>query len=418
MKLQILLVAALLVSSARAQSHLDPLALLTNSAKRYLGASSYRMEAVEERTSTRELQREWAKELLVAVVAPGGKYRYEGRSGRGSSILVSDGKTHWDYHIAAQMYTQTASSSGNSGNNPTGPMEEEMAAREAKRLLTNIVMLPTQAKSATLMGDQKLVLNGQVINCYVIHMGDHDFRTRQGTEETIWIDRSRLIRKTHSRTDTYSRLWPSGARIPLVIEETTTYPVVQLDEKLAEGSFTFSPPAQAKPVDSFYVAWHEPLWHESPQLHAAHFVGRRAPDIQLKGSDGKITALSTFRGKPILIEFWATWCAPCLDLMPDLKQLYSYTANSVVWLSIDSDKDAGAATTYLSLEHIPWPNYHDADGSLGKAFGNGIPLAVVIDAEGKILFYDVVDDITNLRHALWRFSPPRMINTDGGFAGE
>src|SRR5262249_23395604 len=77
-----------------------------------------------------------------------------------------------------------------------------------------------------------------------------------------------------------------------------------------------------------------------------------------------------------------------------------------------SDKKPDAATTYLSLEHIPWPNYHDAGGSLGKAFGrSGIPLAVVIDADGKILFYTVGDDIAALRAALGRFGPPRIIHT-------
>jgi thiol-disulfide isomerase/thioredoxin len=420
MRLQILLLAALVVPSGMAQSHPDALAILNNSTRQYWDASSYRVEAVQERTSAREFQRDWQKELLVAVVAPSGKYRYEGRSGTGSSILVSDGRTRWNYHVDAQTYTQTAPSTANSGKNSLGPMQEEMAARDAKRLLTNLVMLPTQAKSAILLADQKIVLNRHVVNCYVIHIGEKDFRTDQEAEETIWIDQSRhLIRKTHSRTKTYFPLWPSGARIPVVIEETTTYPVVQLNEQEPESSFTFSPPAEAKLVDSFRLPLHEPFWHEPPQLHAAHFVGKRAPDIQLPGSDGTITNLNTFRGKPIFIEFWATWCAPCLDLMPDLKQLYSSTASSVVWLSIDSDKDPGAATTYLSLEHIPWPNYHDRDGSLGKAFGrNGIPLAIVIDADGKIIFYEEGDYVAALRTALTRFSPPRMINTDGGFVGE
>ena len=197
------------------------------------------------------------------------------------------------------------------------------------------------------------------------------------------------------------------------IEETTTYPVVQLGEQELSSSFTFSPPADAKLVDSFP----QPMWHEPPQLQAAHFIGKQAPDIQLKSLDGKITSLSSFRGKPIFIEFWATWCAPCEDLISDLKQLYSQTASAVVWLSIDSDKDPGAATTYLSVEHISWPNYHDADGSLSKAFGgNVIPLAVVIDADGKITFYRVGDDIAEIWAALARFRSP--INTDGTFVGE
>jgi outer membrane lipoprotein-sorting protein len=197
MRLQILLLAALVVSSGMAQSHPDALAILNNSTKQYLDASSYRIEAVQERTSAQKFQRDWQKELLVAVVAPSGKYRYEGRSGTGSSILVSDGRTRWNYHMEAQMYTQTASSTANSGKNSVGPMQEEMAARDAKRLLTNLVMLPTQAKSAILLADQNIVLNGHVVKCYVIHIGEKDFRTGQGAEETIWIDQSAILSARH-----------------------------------------------------------------------------------------------------------------------------------------------------------------------------------------------------------------------------
>ena len=149
------------------------------------------------------------------------------------------------------------------------------------------------------------------------------------------------------------------------------------------------------------------MMHALPGDQGKDFVGKQAPDIQLKAVDGKSTNLSAFRGKPVFIEFWATWCGPCVELMPQLKRLYSETSKSVVWLSIDSDKDLGAPTTCLSQEHISWPNYHDADGSLGKAFGrNAIPLGVLIDAEGKVTFYKAGYEITELQAAIAKLSTP------------
>jgi len=87
-------------------SHPDALKLLSNTTKRCLDASSYRVEAVQEHTWSNDFQRNWEKELLVAVVGPDGKYRYEATSGAGGTILVSDGKTHWNYHTLARAYSK------------------------------------------------------------------------------------------------------------------------------------------------------------------------------------------------------------------------------------------------------------------------------------------------------------------------
>ena len=77
----------------------DALALLNEVSQRYADVKSYHIEAIEEETSGNELQRSWQKTMLTAVVAPGGRYRYEGRSGYGAAVVVSDGATQWPYHL-------------------------------------------------------------------------------------------------------------------------------------------------------------------------------------------------------------------------------------------------------------------------------------------------------------------------------
>jgi hypothetical protein len=93
--------------------------------------------------------------------------------------------------------------------------------------------------------------------------------------------------------------------------------------------------------------------------------------------------------------------------MPDLVKLYDETAGKgLVWISIDSEDDATTAADYLSRHHIPWTNYHDDDGSLGDPFNRwGFPLAVLIDAEGKVAFYKGGYEITDLRNAIAKLGP-------------
>lgn len=404
MKFTFIAITALLVSSASANPRPDALTLLKNVCQQYADAMSYQIEAIQDRTTSNELHGSWDKELLVAIVAPDGKYRYEGRSGHGSAILISDGETRWVYHLDEHLYTRTLISANAKEKSRIMAGGEEMAAQVAKSLVRSIVLLGSQLHSATLLHDERIVVNGRKIKCRVIHIGEDDFRTHKPElkrVETLWIDESRnLIVKIQRQTDSYTMLPPSGVHIPILIQETTVYSVTQLGNQEA-SSFIFSPPQDAKLIEAFP----DTMMHGS-QEHATEFVGKQAPDIQLKGSDGKVTPLSMLRGKPVFIEFWATWCAPCIDLMPELKNLYSQTAESVVWIGIDSDRDPNVAKTYLSQEHISWPNYHDEDESLGEAFQReGIPLGVLIDADGKVTFYKSGYDISDLRAALAKISP-------------
>jgi len=111
------------------------------------------------------------------------------------------------------------------------------------------------------------------------------------------------------------------------------------------------------------------LLRNSSDVVAAKMLGKPAPELELKAVDGKVLSLSSLRGKPVFLEFWATWRAPCVDVIPHLKKLYSVTQQKgLAWISIDNDNDAGTAAAFLAGEQVPWSNYHDEDGSLGRGF--------------------------------------------------
>ena len=387
-------------STAASSSSVDALSLLRNAGKQYKEAVSYHIEAVEERSFSDDLERSWQKRFLTAIVAPSGRYRYEGRARLAWAILVSDGRTHWDFHFNEHLYTETPASVGDSEEDHTIP-NEEIAVSEAPSLISDLRTLPNRLKSATFLSDQTIELTpGRKIDCYVVGFGDGDLKTRNPhfkTEETVWIDKSHnIIVKTYE-VKTFVAGDNSDAKTLTKAEQTMLYPVTKLGEQEPESSFGFSTRADAKLVKSFP----ESQWH-TPEERRAEFLGKKAPNIRLKAADGTITTLSSFLGKPVFLEFWATWCAPCVDLVPDLKDLHDETAaKGLAWIGIDNDEDPDAATTFLSEEHVAWPNFHDGDGTIGGAFGReGIPLGVVVDANGRIVFYKAGYEISEVRSAI------------------
>jgi thiol-disulfide isomerase/thioredoxin len=105
--------------------------------------------------------------------------------------------------------------------------------------------------------------------------------------------------------------------------------------------------------------------------------------------DGKPQTLSLLKGHPIVVNFWASWCGPCVEEMPALSQLqrdYAKKGIQFVGLGVDSDKNVQA---FLQKVKVAYPIYVTGFGGadLARAFGNtagGLPFTVVIDAKGNI----------------------------------
>ncbi|WP_345811794.1 TlpA disulfide reductase family protein [Paraburkholderia sp. PREW-6R] len=132
----------------------------------------------------------------------------------------------------------------------------------------------------------------------------------------------------------------------------------------------------------------------SEVAHAAQPVSAQSPvgqlwSAQVTSVDGKPQSLVAFKGHPIVVNFWASWCGPCVEEMPELSQLqrdYAKKGIQFVGLGVDSDKNVQA---FLQKVKVAYPIYVTGFGGadLARAFGNtagGLPYTVVIDAKGDV----------------------------------
>ncbi len=109
-----------------------------------------------------------------------------------------------------------------------------------------------------------------------------------------------------------------------------------------------------------------------------------------KTTDGQDLTLERFKGKVLLVDFWATWCPPCRAEVPEIVktyQAYKDKGFEVVGISFDEDKSAFEA--YLKENNMPWPQYFDGKGwenEVGPTYGiQSIPGMYLLDAEGKVV---------------------------------
>ncbi|MEK7215871.1 MAG: TlpA disulfide reductase family protein [Chloroflexota bacterium] len=114
-------------------------------------------------------------------------------------------------------------------------------------------------------------------------------------------------------------------------------------------------------------------------------VNQPAPDFSFTWQ-GQTRRLSELRGQMVVLNFWATWCPPCVEEMPSLERLHRKLRDrGVVVLGVSVDDDAVAYEQFLRDYHISFPNYRDPGGQIAGRYGTHMfPETYIIDPEGRV----------------------------------
>ena len=120
-------------------------------------------------------------------------------------------------------------------------------------------------------------------------------------------------------------------------------------------------------------------------------IGKPAPDFSAIDIDGNSISLKDYRGKVVLLYFWATWCGPCIGNMPIVKKVYDANRDfGFDVIGISRDTDESDMSEYLNVCSLPWRQIFDGkDGPLKKLYRvSGMPSKWLIDKDGNILSHE------------------------------
>ena len=122
-------------------------------------------------------------------------------------------------------------------------------------------------------------------------------------------------------------------------------------------------------------------------VHAEPAPVKASPGSDAPGSQAQGGSFAEFRGKVVLLDFWASWCGPCRSALPNLKRLQAvYGGGDFVVVSISEDGDQAAWRSFVSGHGMTWAQRLDSDGGLQREYGvNALPTYVLIGRDGSVV---------------------------------
>jgi thiol-disulfide isomerase/thioredoxin len=213
----------------------------------------------------------------------------------------------------------------------------------------------------------------------------------------MWIDKNTfLVRKI--AMDMTKIIASQRAAIPNLPEMEATFEEVHRNIipgiKISGGAFVFNPPEGAEETTDLMEALkpgsHKDVQKNAPKKDSADESpkkGAAAPQFKLEGlKPGSSYSLAGYKGKVVLLDFFATWCPPCRKELPVIQKIFNGLKNKdFALLAVNSMEKQGTVNTFINEQQYTFPVALDGEGKTGDAYGvKAYPTLVLIDRYGKI----------------------------------
>ncbi|MUG43803.1 TlpA family protein disulfide reductase [Paenibacillus woosongensis] len=124
-------------------------------------------------------------------------------------------------------------------------------------------------------------------------------------------------------------------------------------------------------------------------------IGESAPDFEVTNTHGDKVSLADYKGKVVVLNFWASWCEPCVKEMPLINEVYQSNRSDVATLFVNAGESKGTVNEFLAAHHFEFPVMIDVTGKVSGLYGIiGLPVTYIIDKNGN-LHQSIVGEISS-----------------------
>lgn len=165
-----------------------------------------------------------------------------------------------------------------------------------------------------------------------------------------------------------------------------------LADQVQTGGLVTQPPAETtEPVPDETVAESTAVPEASEVPETTEPIDYTVPDVTILDWDGNEVKISDFRGKPVILNFWASWCGPCKSEMPEFEEAYRKYGDEIYFVMVNCTggrETLESAKAFIEESGYTFPVYFDTTYEAASAYGaSSIPLTYFIDAEGYAIAY-------------------------------
>ena len=351
--------------------------LLKQIEAKFRNPEPYRIESTYDSNLSGTNYRSSNKRILRFAYQSPSILRFEFNDSMGDYLIAADGETLITSANHLREYVKASHAGPVLEAKPSG-REVSQAFNWLRFSKDQFLRLTSDLDKAEFLPDETISHDGVQQTTKVIRATYKMSPQKMSLERRYWIDpnRQRVLKELSIATGPSSLNRPHDSTTS--VTETTHHYL-----PLEGVSFRYDPPTNFAAVDKI-ESW-------MMRNRGGDLMNKPAPEFTAKTLTGEPATLASFKGKLVLLDFWATWCEPCRAQMPAVSKLHADTKDQdLVLLGVNDDETAQKAIDYITEHNYNWQHLHDEKHKIRETYKvDGIPTLILIDREGKVVASEV-----------------------------